>query len=357
MTTAKFVISLDFELFWGVSNTQTVASYGRNVLGEWQAIPRLLELFDRHKLRVTWATVGMIMCRNYRHWREVRPAILPDYARPGVSPYAMESLVREHAKLFFARPLVERILATGGQELASHTYSHFYCSEAGATPDHFAADLACAQSIAAELGASMRSLVLPRNQIVADFLTVLPGAGIEVYRGNAEHWLYQNGDAVVGGLAGRLARFADACLPLSGSRAVRERRHGALVNLPASMFLYPWTARRRPFLALCQQRLKQGMTTAARTGGVYHLWWHPHNFGINLDQNLTLLEALVRHYRKLADAYGMQSQNMGDFAAPPRAAGAAGQRAPAAGVADVANPAKAPGAAAPIIHSNHRDLQ
>lgn len=361
MTSAKFVISLDFELFWGVSNTQTVASYGRNVLGEWQAIPRLLALFDRHRLRVTWATVGMIMCRNYKHWREVRPSILPAYARPGVSPYALDSLVKEHDKLFFARPLVERILATDGQELASHTYSHFYCNEAGATPAHFAADLACAQSMAGEMGASLRSLVLPRNQIVGDFLSVLPEAGIKVYRGNAEHWLYRNGDAVIGGIAGRIARFADACLPLSGARAVRERRHGALVNLPASLFLYPWSAQRRPLMALCLRRLKREMTSAARSGAVFHLWWHPHNFGANLEQNLALLDGVLGHYHVLADTYGMQSRSMGDFAAPPAGPGRADTAATAASVVQPQSqpqpqPLAAP-PAAPIHRAQGRDPQ
>lgn len=316
MTTAKFVISLDFELFWGVSDSQTVESYGRNVIGEWQAIPRLLALFRRHGISATWATVGMIMCRNYRQWREVRPTVLPGYARVEISPYFMDSLVSEHERLFFARPLVEQILETQGQELATHTYSHFYCNEAGATPDQFAADLACAQSLAATMGVKFRSVVLPRNQILKRFLAVLPGAGIQVYRGNAEHWLYHNGDAVAGGIAGRAVRFADACLPLSGMCTVREKHDGGLVNLPASLFLYPWTARQGALSAMRLRRLKRAMSAAARTGGVFHLWWHPHNFGVSLEENFALLEAVLRHYQTLADTYGMESRCMGDFAVP-----------------------------------------
>lgn len=315
MTNAKFVISLDFELFWGVSDTQTVSSYGRNVLGEWEAIPRMLALFCQHGLRVTWATVGMVMCRNYRHWRDLRPALLPAYTRANLSPYAMDHLVKEHARLFFARPLVEQILATQGQELGTHTYSHFYCAEAGAMPEQFAADLACARDGAADLGVNLRSLVLPRNQIVDEFLAVLPRIGIQVFRGNTQHWLYQNGHAVAGGIAGRLARFADACLPLSGDRTVHEQHREGVVNLPGSLFLYPWCARRRVLSAMRLRRLKQCMTRAAQTGGVFHLWWHPHNFGVNLEQNLALLEMVLRHYRVLADTYGMRTHCMGDFAA------------------------------------------
>lgn len=314
MTIAKFVISLDFELFWGVHDTQTVAAYGRNVLGVWQAIPRLLAMFRRDRIRATWATVGMLMCRDVRQWREIRPALLPGYTRAGLSPYRLDSLAGENARLFFARPLVEQILATPGQELATHTYSHFYCNEPGATPEQFGADLACARFMAADLGAAYRSIVLPRNQMSEPFLAVLPEAGIDVFRGNTQHWLYRDGNAVAGGLAGRMLRYADACLPLSGQRGVRERRHGSLVDVPASLFLYPWTATRRTLPGLRLRRIKAAMSAAARQGGIFHLWWHPHNFGAHLDENLALLDAVLRHYRLLADDYGMQSRCMADFA-------------------------------------------
>lgn len=327
MKLPKFVISLDFELFWGLGDTQTIAGYGRNVLGEWQAIPRLLALFREYGINVTWATVGMIMCANYQHWRDIRPAVLPTYSRAHISPYRMDDLVRENPKLFFARPLVEQILAAPGQELATHTYSHFYCGEAGATPEQFAADLACARAIAAGMGVSMCSAVFPRNQLVEPFLAALPPAGIRVYRGNSPHWLYRTGDAVPGGIAGRVVRFLDACLPLSGNGTVQAQPHGALVNLPASLFLYPWSARRRASLPLRLQRIRRAMTRAARTAGVFHLWWHPHNFGADLEQNLALLERVLQHYRVLADTYGMQSCCMEDFAHSAHPEAAAGRTA------------------------------
>lgn len=296
-----------------MSATQTVASYGCNVLGEWHAVPRLLALFRRHEVRATWATVGMLMCRHYKQWRAIRPAVLPGYARASISPYVMDCLVKEHAKLFFARSLVEQIIETPGQELATHTYSHFYCNEPGATPEQLAADLACARAIAAEMGLGFSSLVLPRNQVAEKFLSVLPGAGIQVYRGNSNHWLYRNGDAVVGGIAGRLARFADACIPLSGQRTVHAQVRSGLVNLPASLFLYPVGAKLRALSAMRLDRLKRTMTSAAQAGGIFHLWWHPHNFGVNTDENVAQLESVLRHYHFLAYTYGMQSHSMGDF--------------------------------------------
>jgi len=319
MTTAKFVISLDFELFWGVGDTQTIRGYGRNVLGEWDAVPRMLALFRHHHVNATWATVGAIMCRDYRQWRALRPVALPGSVCPSSYVYAEDDLVQQHPRMFFARPLVERILETEGQELATHTYGHFYCSEPGATPERFVEDLQCARDVAAELGAGFQTVIFPRNQIVPAFLAVLPAAGIHVYRGNAQHWLYRDGDAVPGGALGRMARFADAFLPLSGSIARHEQAHGDVVNVPASMFMYPWSALQHPLAALRLRRIKGGMTDAARTGGLFHLWWHPHNFGINLAQNLAMLGEVLRHYQTLADRYGMQSQTMGAFAGTPPA--------------------------------------
>jgi peptidoglycan/xylan/chitin deacetylase (PgdA/CDA1 family) len=331
--TGKFVISLDFELFWGVGDTQTIGGYGRNVLGEWQAVPRMLALFRYHHLNVTWATVGAIMCRDYRQWRALRPMVRPGAAQPTAYACAEDELVRQNPKLFFARPLVERILDTDGQELATHTYSHFYCNDADATPEKLADDLQCAREVAAAMGAGFQTVVFPRNQIGADFLKVLPAAGIRVYRGNAQHWLFRDGDAVRGGLAGRIVRRADAYLPLSGSGRRQVQIDGDLVNVPASMFLYPWSALSQPLMALRLRRIMQGMTDAARTGALFHLWWHPHNFGVNLGQNMAMLGEILRHYRYLADAYGMQSQSMGAFAATAGAQPAARPQCDAAGAA------------------------
>ena len=74
---SSLVISLDFELFWGVADSRTVAGYRNNVEGEWNAIPRMLALFRQYGVRATWAAVGMLMCRNHAQWRENPPSLFP----------------------------------------------------------------------------------------------------------------------------------------------------------------------------------------------------------------------------------------------------------------------------------------
>lgn len=311
---SSLVISLDFELFWGVADSRTVAGYRSNVEGVWEAIPKMLTMFQRYGVGVTWATVGMLMCRNHSQWREIRPSIMPSYVRQQCSTYALDLVAREYPKLFFARPLVEQILSTPRQELSTHTYSHFFCGEEGATPEQFEADLVCARHMASDMGVNYRSLVFPRNQVRPEFVAVLAKSGIQVYRGNQDHWLYRNGHFTPGGLAGRAVKLVDSYLPIAGEHCTQPITSNGLVNLSASHFLRPWPSRLTVQEPLRLRRLKHAMTEAARSDSVCHLWWHPHNFGTNLGQNLAVLESLLQHYRELKDKYGMQSACMCDFA-------------------------------------------
>jgi peptidoglycan/xylan/chitin deacetylase (PgdA/CDA1 family) len=314
MNPPSFIISLDFELFWGVTDIATIAGYGRHVEGEWDAIPGMLALFRRYKVHATWATVGMAMCRDYREWNDIRPSLLPRYRNARASNYRYGHLARDYPRLFFARALVDRILDTPGQELASHTYSHFFCDEEGATPEQFAADMDCAALIGKQAGVKLHSLVLPRNQVRGDYLDVLPAAGIKVFRGNPDHWLYRSGHSVPGGLAGRAARLADAWVPLTRIRTRARRMGNGLVDVPASLFLRPWCNRLAHVEPVRIRRLCSAMTRAARSNDVFHLWWHPHNFGINRQENLAMLETVLRHYEKLSHEYGMRTMTMHEFA-------------------------------------------
>ena len=44
----QLIVSLDFELFWGMLDCSTLEKYGDNVMGGRAAIPRLLELFRKY---------------------------------------------------------------------------------------------------------------------------------------------------------------------------------------------------------------------------------------------------------------------------------------------------------------------
>jgi hypothetical protein len=58
------------------------------------------------------------------------------------------------------------------------------------------------------------------------------------------------------------------------------------------------------------RRIKKAMTYAAKRGEVFHLWWHPHNFGINQEENFKNLTEILEHFKTLQRKYSMRSASM-----------------------------------------------
>ena len=82
-----FIISLDFELNWGVHDVLSLERYGENIIGAREAIPRMLELFNEFDIHATWATVGMLCFENKKELISSLPALHPSYTNSDFSPY------------------------------------------------------------------------------------------------------------------------------------------------------------------------------------------------------------------------------------------------------------------------------
>ena len=109
-------------------------------------------------------------------------------------------------------------------------------------------------------------------------------------------------------------RLADSVLNLTGDNAFAPRVEGSLMDVPSSRFLRPYSSSLSRLSYFQHQRIIRGMTSACISGKTFHLWWHPHNFGVNLQENLIILESILVHYRGCQERYGMVSSNMGDLA-------------------------------------------
>ena len=55
------------------------------------------------------------------------------------------------------------------------------------------------------------------------------------------------------------------------------------------------------------------MTYAAKNKEIYHLWWHPHNFGYNTTENLQYLNEIIIHYKSLETKYDFLSKSMNEI--------------------------------------------
>lgn len=323
MSGGEFVLSLDFELLWGMRDHATRGSYGANILGGRAAIPAMLERFERHGVQATWATVGALFCASREELLDALPPeeLRPRYTRAALSNYSyLDEIGTDEASdpYYFGASLIDQIARCPGQEIATHTMSHFYCLEEGASLEAFAADLDAACAVAARRGVTLRSIVFPRNQYGDGHLEVIWQRGIRRYRGNPGAWAYRPAAGAGQTLPRRLLRLVDAHTGLLGPHLYEPGGD----NVPASHFLRP---RARRLAALHDSHLamiERAMTRAAHACRGFHLWWHPHNFGADPAINLAGLDRILAHFTRLRDGYGMVSQTMaGSGEAPPPATG------------------------------------
>ncbi len=307
----NFFISLDFELFWGVRDHRTLENYGPSIAAVHEVVPALLALFRQFDIHATWATVGFMFHRSKEELLQHIPGVLPEYEQPSLGPYAYLSTQPLESIYHFAPDLIKQIAATPGQEIATHTYSHFYTLEAGAGLDAFCADLDMALAVAAQQGYMIRSIVFPRNQYSAAHEAICLEKGVTGYRGNEESWIYQTRSRASETRFRRAFRLMDAYINLSGHHAFAVKPSpGQCINIPASRFLRPFSKKLAALDGLRLRRILHSMEHAAKNGLTFHLWWHPHNFGKNIAQNTSFLRKVLEHYSLLKDKYGMSSRNM-----------------------------------------------
>ena len=85
MNKGKFVVSLDFEMMWGVRDHRTISSYGENVAAVRKIVPRLIEMADEAGVHLTFGVVGMMMFTGKDELLRHIPDKLPEYKNKIIS--------------------------------------------------------------------------------------------------------------------------------------------------------------------------------------------------------------------------------------------------------------------------------
>ena len=359
-----FTISLDFELHWGgvekwglrvppacrqagvpgsmfqvpdlyftkpeTRNTKLLpagrqaqpATFNQYFINTRKVIPEMLGLFEKYDIHVTWAGVGMLMHKNRESLIKNFPSQLPSYENKELSAYNYIDEVgigasEEDDPFHYADSLVRQIINTKHQELGSHSFSHFYCNEDGQTVEQFRADLQSAQKAASAYGIKFRSLVFPRNQFNDEYLKVCYEEGFECVRSNPLDWFWKINSTENESKWKRLNRGLDAYFSIGKKNTYPvediEVRRGFPVCLPASRLLRPYRPTELFLNRLKIDRIKSEMKRAAEKNEVYHLWWHPHNFGHYPEQSLKALEQILKAYKNCHAENGMTSLHMGEL--------------------------------------------
>lgn len=309
------VISLDFELLWGVFDVvdyREKMEYFRNTR---KVLPTILSEFENYKIHATWAVVGMLFNKDWEDWKMNQPKEVPLYSNSTLSAYKFGNSIanEETEELVFAPQLIQQIKKTKGQEIGTHTYSHYYCLEEGQNKGQFTADLIQAIEIAKKMDVELKSLVFPRNQLKEEYLQVCADLGIESVRSNPSSWYWK--DTLSEAFLTKVARSGDAYVPLGNKGYPIEdlkKVKGLPLEQKASRFLRPVEGNSL-LRKLKLKRIKKEMTGAAKNNEIYHLWWHPHNFGEEPEESLKDLRVLLKHFKYCRQKYGFQSVNMGEI--------------------------------------------
>ncbi len=314
-----FTISLDFELYWGMRDVISTVQYADNMSGVPDAIDEILKSFSKYDIHATWAIVGFLYFSSIEELKNNMPKKKPGYINEELDLYRYidSKDFLEHA-YHFAPEVIEKIDTYKNQEIGTHTFSHYYCLENGQTKDEFYADIEYAIKIAKnKTGKDIKSLVFPRNQWNEAYLSVLESLGILCYRGNEKSWIYDAADEEKKtSLMRRVLRLLDSYFNFTGHNtySLQELSSKRIFNIPASRFLRPASQQFNLLEKMRLRRIKRSMTYAAENNQLFHLWWHPHNFGKDIDTNIILLEKILEHYKELSVKYNMQSLNMGEIA-------------------------------------------
>lgn len=306
----KFVISLDFEKYWGMRDHKTIESYEENLKLVDDICFRTLHLFKKFEIHATWAAVGFLIFKDKEELLQYIPAELPKYKNTVLNPYSYINDFKLDPQFHFAKSVIKEIVETSNQELATHTFSHYYCSELGNNKAAFDEDLKTAVSVfKSKLNVDVKSIILPRNQVNKQYLQIIKKNSIRVYRGNEKNWIF---NLKMPNLMTRMFRLIDSYVNITGSNTYKldKCKEEYLYNIPSSRFLRPVSAKNSMLKKLRLNRIKSQMTYAAKHNEIFHLWWHPHNFGNDIEANMIFLDAILEHYSFLNKTYHMESVNM-----------------------------------------------
>jgi hypothetical protein len=286
MTDPTVVISLDLELSWGMFDL----SFDDNLLkmARWThdiGAPNLLNHLTSNGLSATWAVVGAMMRPSLPDVSGLPEVNYPHFAKPWFSYVPKEGDELTHPEWFGAR-LVEMIKsAKPEQEIGFHSFSHVPFGCRGMTAERAIAEYQYCAQTARELGIPTTSFVFPRN--VVAYLAALRDAGFTCFRDVDEPPFRFASDKLTS-VGKVLADFAGLS-PRITEPSLKE----GIVSIPGSL-LIRYAAGWRKYIPDSSRlrRLRKGLERVRRSGGVFHVWFHPEN----LYAEWPRLENVVAHF-------------------------------------------------------------
>jgi peptidoglycan/xylan/chitin deacetylase (PgdA/CDA1 family) len=307
------VISIDTELAWGVVHRRGGSQARHRFAQEREVIDAVLALFARDEIPATWAVVGHLFldaCEDDGRGPHSE-LVTPDYEWLEGAWLANDPCSTLEAEPnWYGRDIVDAIRACPvRQEIGSHSFTHVIVDDPACTPEVFASELHASRRAAAACGVTLRSFVYPRNRI--GLVPLLAEHGFRCYRGSRAVPPFADRS----GWQRRALVAIDRLRPLAGSAVTPAREPSGVWNVPQTYLFAPVESRRHLPPAVWSRRPVARLRQAARTGSLFHMWFHPSNLTGDPERALAALEHICRAAARLRDAGELSVVTMGDLAA------------------------------------------
>lgn len=295
--TGYFIVSLDFESMWGAIGSKDFEGFESRTRFENEIVDGLIDRFLKHKIHATWGVVGALTCKSKE---EMLDCFKKDifYKEWGIR---IQSIINHSDYRYYMPDKVEMLSKVPFVEIASHTFSHAYFNSNSVLEDDANNELRLSKETLSKYG-DIQTIIFPRNQVNETRLKLLGKYGYSIYRGTISR-LWNN----------KYLEYLNCYIPLS--RKVSYSLDGikeinGIYNVPASMFLRFSKNSINLFEKLRICRIKYEMRRSAKKNLVFHLWFHPHNLGSNLERGFKLLDEILNYYDYLKKKYEYESLNM-----------------------------------------------
>jgi peptidoglycan/xylan/chitin deacetylase (PgdA/CDA1 family) len=267
-----------------------------------KAYVAILNSLERRNICATFAFVGAFTLHpdELPRWRSCFPEEEVN-GRPWLEAFFVDERRGSFDGWLNPEPL-RLVRAAGLHEIASHGFSHLPLSESVSTERVFDRELNAASRLASTRGYVIRTLVYPGNQI--GHIERLREHGVEGYRA-----------ILAPALRGTLRRAVNVLREFNLMEVAQPHAQGTpLVAIPSGHILNfrHGTGRSAVPKLFTQARWRRLLRHAAETGGVVHLWSHPHNF-LSDPSLVETFECILLEARRLINEGRLVNRTLGDY--------------------------------------------
>ncbi|GAA0423588.1 polysaccharide deacetylase family protein [Cocleimonas flava] len=317
---SNFIISFDYELLWGLYGRKNYGYIQSNVTNSNLVADKILDIHDEFSFPATWAIVGLAADKKNRS-ENLSFFFDNIFKNSEIENKGIFKKLSSNTKLSYYGDIIDKIIATEDQELASHTYFHIFLDDYKTDSIPVKTDFEKFSELSQSLDKNVVSMIMPKNVYEARYAKSISDSGIKCVRINPNNFLYSGFAYKKPNKVIRLLRALDYYLPvneiidlLPQSRSTSGSESDLLHFTEATLFLrgstkneiINWIAYFR-FIFAVRYRIFRKEDI--------HIWTHPHNFGKDIKQSLRWYKKMIMYAKKLEKKGLINTKSMKDLIA------------------------------------------